>query len=288
MGRPRKRFGQHWLRDQKILQKIVEAATIEKCDRVLEIGPGQGILTKSLVSLSDTVIAVEIDRDLCRTLNIQFEKDARFHLIQGDILDLDLDNLLSNQPDVHPPDIQHPNIQHPNIQHPNKVVANIPYYITGPLLEKLLGRIRQPNPRPFDSIVLLLQKEVADRLYAPPGTKTFGALSVRVQYLADCELICPVPAKSFKPPPKVESAVVRLRPRPFPMQAQNPKLLEQLVKVGFSQKRKMLRNNLKGLINRDQITDHLEAMALNPQARAEDLSVPSWVTLSNRVSEMMK
>ncbi|MEO1401127.1 MAG: 16S rRNA (adenine(1518)-N(6)/adenine(1519)-N(6))-dimethyltransferase RsmA [Cyanobacteria bacterium J06635_1] len=272
MGRPRKRFGQHWLRDEKILQQIIEAATIEQCDRILEIGPGQGILTKRLVSLSDTVTAVEIDRDLCRTLTIQFEKNKHFHLIQGDILDLNLEEALVSQPDF---------------QHPNKVVANIPYYITGPLLEKLLGRIRQPTPRPFDSIVLLLQKEVADRLYAPPSTKTFGALSVRVQYLADCELICPVPAKAFKPPPKVESAVVRLRPRPFPIQAQNPKLLDQLVKVGFSQKRKMLRNNLKSLIDRDQLNALLKDMSLNPQARAEDLSVPSWVTLSNRLSNVL-
>ncbi|NEP16146.1 MAG: 16S rRNA (adenine(1518)-N(6)/adenine(1519)-N(6))-dimethyltransferase RsmA [Leptolyngbya sp. SIO4C1] len=272
MGRPRKRFGQHWLRDEQVLHEILAAANIEKRDRILEIGPGQGVLTKWLVSLAEAVVAVEIDWDLHRALKNQFEKAENFYLIQGDILELDVDDALLSQPEF---------------QHPNKVVANIPYYITGPILEKLLGTIRHPNPRPYDSIVLLLQKEVAERLYAAPGSKTYGALSVRVQYLADCELICPVPAKAFKPPPKVDSAVIRLRPRPFPIPCQNPKLLDQLVKLGFAQKRKMLRNNLKSLIDRDRLNALLEAMALNPQARAEDLSVPSWITLSNQLSNIL-
>lgn len=271
MPRPRKRFGQHWLRDPQILNHILTAAALSNTDRVLEIGPGQGVLTKGLVPFTQAVVAVEVDRDLVRQLQQQFQASERFHLIEGNFLDVDLTAALAD---------------YPQFQWPNKVVANIPYYITGPILEKLLGRIRQPNPHPYESIVLLVQKEVADRLYAEPGTKAFNGLSVRVQYLADCELICPVPAKAFKPAPKVESAVVRLRPRPFPQQASQPKLLDTLVKQGFAQKRKMLRNNLKSLVEREQLTALLAAMDINPQVRAEQLSVDNWVTLSNRVANL--
>lgn len=271
MPRPRKRFGQHWLRDPQILNQILAAAELSSTDRVLEIGPGQGVLTKGLVPFTQAVVAVEVDRDLVRQLRQQFQASERFHLIEGDFLDVDLTAALTD---------------YDNFQSPNKVVANIPYYITGPILEKLLGRIRQPNPHPYESIVLLLQKEVAERLYAEPGTKAFNGLSVRVQYLAECELICPVPAQAFKPAPKVESAVVRLRPRPFPRLASQPKLLDTLVKQGFSQKRKMLRNNLKSLLDREQLTAILEAMTINPQVRAEQLSVDQWVSLSNQISKL--
>ncbi|MEM7794888.1 MAG: 16S rRNA (adenine(1518)-N(6)/adenine(1519)-N(6))-dimethyltransferase RsmA [Cyanobacteria bacterium P01_C01_bin.118] len=271
MPRPRKRFGQHWLRDPQILNQILAAAELSNTDRILEIGPGQGVLTKGLVPFAQAVVAVEVDRDLVRQLQQQFQASERFHLIEGDFLDVDLNAVLAN---------------YPNFQTPNKVVANIPYYITGPILEKLLGRISQPNPHPFESIVLLVQKEIAERLYAEPGTKAFNGLSVRVQYMADCELICPVPASAFKPAPKVESAVIRLRPRPFSQQAQQPKLLDTLVKQGFSQKRKMLRNNLQSIVERDQVTTFLEDMDINPQVRAEQLSVHNWVTLSNRIGAL--
>ncbi len=271
MPRPRKRFGQHWLRDPQIWNQILAAADLSNTDRVLEIGPGQGVLTKGLVPFTQAVVAVEVDRDLVRQLRQQFQASERFHLIEGDFLDIDLTAALTD---------------YPNFQAPNKVVANIPYYITGPILEKLLGRIRQPNPHPYESIVLLVQKEVAERLYAEPGTKAFNGLSVRVQYLAECELICPVPAKAFKPAPKVESAVVRLRPRPFPQQANNPKLLDTLVKQGFSQKRKMLRNNLKSLVNLEQLNDIFAAVDIDPQIRAEQLSVNKWVDLCNHIEAL--
>ncbi|ESA33744.1 dimethyladenosine transferase [Leptolyngbya sp. Heron Island J] len=271
MPRPRKRFGQHWLRDPQILNQILAAAELSDTDRVLEIGPGQGVLTKGLVPFTQAVVAVEVDRDLVRQLQQQFQASERFHLIAGDFLDIDLTAALAD---------------YPNFQSPNKVVANIPYYITGPILEKLLGRIRQPNPHPYESIVLLVQKEVAERLYAEPGTKAFNGLSVRVQYLADCELICPVPAKAFKPAPKVESAVVRLRPRPFPQQANNPKLLDTLVKQGFSQKRKMLRNNLKSLVDREQLTHIFETMDIDLRVRAEQLSIGKWVGLCNHIEAL--
>lgn len=269
MPQARKRFGQHWLRSESALAQIVGAANLSPDDRILEIGPGTGILTKRLLPNVQSVVAVEIDRDLCQLLRREFASAPNFELIEGDFLSLDFSEKLAELP---------------NIQPPNKVVANIPYNITGPILEKLLGTIAQPNLSPFDSIVLLIQKEVAERLAAQPSSKAFGALSVRVQYLAACRWICEVPAKAFQPPPKVDSAVVRLEPRQFELTATNPRQLETLVKLGFATRRKMLRNNLQSLVDRDRLTELLTAMNLNPQVRAEDLSVRDWVTLSNTLA----
>jgi 16S rRNA (adenine1518-N6/adenine1519-N6)-dimethyltransferase len=274
----RKQFAQHWLRSEEALNKIVAAANLQrsdraqrtsKADRLLEIGPGTGILTRRLLPEVQSLVAVEIDRDLCELLVKQLGSKDNFLLLQGDFLTLDLDTHLTS---------------FPAFQKPNKVVANIPYNITGPILEKLLGTIAQPAAEPFDLIVLLVQKEVAERLCAKPSSTAFGALSVRVQYLAECELICNVPAKAFSPPPKVDSAVVRLRPRLVEPLADDPKHLETLVKLGFSSKRKMLRNNLKSVVERDRLTHLLEQLEVNPQARAEDLSVQQWVALSNTLA----
>jgi 16S rRNA (adenine1518-N6/adenine1519-N6)-dimethyltransferase len=266
MVRPRKYFAQHWLKSEKALDAIVKAAECSTNDRILEIGPGTGILTRRLLPLVQSLLAVEIDRDLCELLAKQLGKKENFLLLQGDFLTLDLDTNL---------------VAFPKFQQPNKVVANIPYNITGPIIEKLLGTITNPNPQPFDSIVLLIQKEVAERLYAKPGSKTFGALSVRVQYLAECELICHVGAAAFHPPPKVDSAVVRLRPRQIATPASDPKRLETLVKLGFAEKRKMLRNNLQSVVDRDRLSQLLEQLNINPQARAEEISTEQWVKLAN-------
>jgi len=281
---PRKRFAQHWLCSDKALNRIVQAAELTERDRVLEIGPGKGALTRLLLPRVSAVVAVEIDRDLCKHLVQKLGKVDNFLLLAGDILTLDLAAHLT---------------AFPKFQAPNKVVANIPYHITGPILDLLLGTLEFPAANSFEQIVLLVQKEVADRMCARPGSKTFGALSVRLQYLATCERICDVPAKAFYPPPKVDSAVVRIRPHQAwsipkqqsntegtssPPAALNPKLLDTLVKSGFSNKRKMLRNNLKALVNRDLLTHFLEKLDIVPHARAEDLSVAQWVALSNQLS----
>lgn len=263
---PRKQFAQHWLRSEKALSKIVKSALLSPSDRLLEIGPGTGILTTQLLSVAQSVVAVEIDTDLCKNLVKRFGNKENFLLLQGDILTLDIEGQLQD---------------FANFQNPNKVVANIPYNITGPIVEQLLGTIAEPNPNPFQLIVLLVQKEVAQRITAHAGSKTFGALSVRVQYLADCEYIFDVPAKAFYPPPKVDSAVIRLRPRPIEHPASNPAYLETLLKLGFASKRKMLRNNLQSVVSRDQLTQLLEQLEINPQVRAEDLSVEQWVNLAN-------
>ncbi|MEG3439989.1 16S rRNA (adenine(1518)-N(6)/adenine(1519)-N(6))-dimethyltransferase RsmA [Pannus brasiliensis CCIBt3594] len=263
---PRKRFGQHWLKDESILDRIVDAADLRPEDRVLEIGPGTGILTRRLLGSAGSVIAVEIDRDLCAKLPKIIGNKPNFQLIQGDILAIDPDTLGS----------------------PNKVVANIPYNITGPILEKLLGSIARPRTPAYDSIVLLIQKEVAERLVAVPSTKAYGGLSVRVRYLADCDWIADVPSRAFSPPPKVDSAVVRLRPRPLSPPVDRPKQLETLIALGFANRRKMLRNNLKSSIEPERLTRILTQLEIDPLCRAEDLSLSQWIALHDRLNETIE
>ncbi len=264
----KKQFGQHWLRNERVLDRIIQAAQLSPTDRILEIGPGTGILTRRLIAAASAVVAVEIDRDLCALLVKKLGDVDNFLLLQNDFLNLNLADTL---------------IDFPKFQNTNKVVANIPYNITGPILEKLLGNILQPASEPFDSIVLLVQREVADRLYAKPSTKAFGALSIRVQYLAECELVCPVLARDFSPPPRVDSAVVRLTPRKLTLTATSPKVLDNLVRLGFSTRRKMLRNNLQSAIDRADLIELLAALNLSAEVRAEDLSLEQWIQLANLV-----
>ena len=167
--RARRRFGQHWLHDRAVLNRIAAAADLSPQDRVLEIGPGQGALTAVLLDAPIAVLhAIELDRDLVDGLRQRFGGDERFQLRQGDALEIPL------------PEVE-------------KVVANIPYNITGPLLQRLLGRLDRPAWRQLDRLVLLVQHEVAERLRARPGSSAFGALSVRVQLLAEAESVCLVP-----------------------------------------------------------------------------------------------
>ena len=267
---PRKRFAQHWLKSDRILNKILAAAKLKKSDRILEIGPGTGIMTSRLLPEAEAVLAVEIDRDLCQKLVRKFSDRDNFLLLQGDILSLDLEANL---------------IAFPRFQNLNKVVANIPYNITGPILEKLLGTIAQPAKTNYELIVLLLQKEVAERLVASPGNKAYGALSVRVQYLATCEYICDVPSKAFYPPPKVDSAIVRLTAKIRENPAKNPKYLNTLLKLGFTTRRKMLKNNLKSIVECDRLSQILEQLNINPSCRAENLSLQNWIALSDRLDQ---
>jgi 16S rRNA (adenine1518-N6/adenine1519-N6)-dimethyltransferase len=263
---PRKQFGQHWLRSEKALQSIIRAAALEEDDRILEIGPGLGALTQMLLQSPASVVAVEIDRDLCPKLVAKFGHHERFLLLEGDILSLDLQGLI--RPEIYP----------------NKVVANIPYNITGPILDRVLGTVANPTQPAFKSIVLLLQKEVAQRITAKPGSRAFGALSVHCQYLADCDWIADVVAKAFFPPPKVDSAIIRLRPRPYPDPVEQPQWFSSLVRMGFQTRRKMLRNNLQSIIDRDRLSAILQQINATPEARAEELSVPQWVALSRLLS----
>jgi 16S rRNA (adenine1518-N6/adenine1519-N6)-dimethyltransferase len=235
----------------------LRAGKLQSRDRILEIGPGTGNLTRLILPFVESLTAVEIDRDLCKKLRKTMHQ-PNFHLIEGSILDIPLPVVT------------------------NKVIANIPYNITGEILKRLLGTLAEPIQQ-FEQIVLLVQKEIGDRLAAKAGHKAYNALSVKIQYLADCQFICDVPAAAFYPPPKVNSAVIRIIPRPPITPASDPKYLDRLLTMGFATKRKMLRNNLISEIDRDHLVQILESMGINGQVRAEDLAVAQWVALSEAV-----
>lgn len=253
-----KRFGQHWLGDPAYLDRICAAAELDPDEVVLEIGPGTGNLTTRLLALSP-VIAVEIDRRLAGGLRDRFARNPRFRLIEGDILQIPLP------------------------EEPRVVVANIPYNITGPILARLLGRVSAPN-RQFNRIVLLVQKELAERITAPPGSRTYGALSVRLQYLADCKLLFPIPARAFQPPPEVDSALIRIEPRPFELAAGNLERFESLVTRAFATRRKMLKNCLKGWVDETELSEALIELGHSKETRAEMLPVKHLVALANRLT----
>ena len=259
----RKRFGQHWLKDQSVLDRIVAAADLRAGDRVLEVGPGRGALTERLLqSAASAVHAVELDRDLVQGLQERFGGEPRFSLRQGDVLDVPL--LLEDGAPA------------------AKVVANIPYNITGPLLERLVGRLDRPVDPPYTTLVLLVQKEVAERIRARPGHSSFSALSVRMQLLARCRSVCAVPPRCFQPPPKVQSEVIQLDP--FPQDQRLDPLLakrvEALLKQAFLARRKMLRNTLGSLLPEDQLQQLAAEAGISLQQRPQELAPEAWVALA--------
>ena len=259
----RKRFGQHWLRDASVLAAIVEAADLRAEDRVLEVGPGRGALTERLLaSAAEAVQAIELDRDLVDGLTARFSADPRFHLRQGDVLESSL--------------------ALPDGRLATKVVANIPYNITGPLLERLIGRLDHPVDPPYQRLVLLVQKEVAERIRARPGHSSFSALSVRMQLLADCRSICPVPPRCFQPPPKVQSEVIALDPLPAErrLPLARARQVESLLKQAFRSRRKMLRNTLGSVAEADRLQAVTAEAGISLQQRPQDIAPAAWVALA--------
>ena len=263
----RKRFGQHWLKDQTVLDRIVAAADLQPSDRVLEVGPGRGALTERLLSSPAAAVqAVELDRDLVDGLRDRFGGDPRFSLCQGDVLELPLqleDGVAA------------------------KVVANIPYNITGPLLDRLVGRLDRPVDPPYQRLVLLVQKEVAERIRARPGHSSFSALSVRMQLMARCTTVCPVPPRCFQPPPKVQSEVIQIDPLPS-AQRLSPALarrVESLLKQAFLARRKMLRNTLASLAPEPQLQELAAAAGFHLQQRPQELAPQTWVALARGLNQ---
>lgn len=259
----RKRFGQHWLRDASVLAAIVEAADLRAEDRVLEVGPGRGALTERLLaSAAEAIQAIELDRDLVDGLTARFSADPRFHLRQGDVLESSL--------------------ALPDGRLATKVVANIPYNITGPLLERLIGRLDGPVDPPYQRLVLLVQKEVAERIRARPGHSSFSALSVRMQLLADCRSICPVPPRCFQPPPKVQSEVIALDPLPAErrLPLARARQVESLLKQAFRSRRKMLRNTLGSVAEADRLQAVTADAGISLQQRPQDIAPAAWVALA--------
>ena len=264
----RKRFGQHWLKDQTVLARIADAADLQSLDRVLEVGPGRGALTERLLASPVAAVhAVELDRDLVRGLQDRFGADARFSLRQGDVLESPL--LLGDGAPA------------------NKVVANIPYNITGPLLERLIGRLDQPVTPPYNRLVMLVQKEVAERIRARPGSSTFSALSVRMQLLAHCTSVCTVPPRCFQPPPKVQSEVIQLDPRPVQQRLAPPlaRQVESLLKQAFLARRKMLRNTLGSVLPESQLQQLAQEIGISLQQRPQELAPEQWVALARGLNQ---
>ena len=258
----KRRFGQNFLIDSHVLDKIIRGAEIGKEDAVLEIGPGIGTLTQALCEAAGEVTAVEIDRDLIPILEKTLAAYDNVRIINEDILKLDLSAISEK---------------------PLKVVANLPYYITTPIIMGLFE-----SGAPLLSITVMVQKEVADRMQAAPGGKDYGALSLAVQYYAEAEIIANVPPNCFIPRPGVGSAVIRLTKHTAPpVQPKDEKFMFRLIRAAFAQRRKTLVNTLRNdsslSYSREQLETVLAAMGLPAAVRGERLSLAEFAELSDQL-----
>lgn len=262
-----KKFGQNFLIDARVLEKIIGAAGITSEDFVLEIGPGIGTMTQYLCENAREVAAVEIDRNLIPILEDTLQGYDNVEIINEDILKVDINRLA----------------QEKNKGKPVKVVANLPYYITTPIIMKLFE-----SHVPVDSITIMVQKEVAERMQAEPGSKEYGALSLAVQYYAEPVIVANVPPNCFIPRPKVGSAVIRLvSHRESPVQVEDEKRMFALIRASFNQRRKTLVNGLNNspeiTASKEEIAKALVQMGLKENVRGEKLSLKQFAELSNRL-----
>ena len=252
---PRKRFGQNFLRDESVIEAIARAIAPVAGDHLVEIGPGEGALTEALIGCGCTLDAIELDRDLRTRLLAAFSTYSGFTLHSADALSFDFGSLYSSTP--------------------LRVVGNLPYNISTPLIFRLLDHAEL-----FTDMHFMLQLEVVERLAASPGNKDWGRLGVMAQFQCQVEHLFDVPPEAFHPPPKVQSAVVRLTPRsehPFP--EVNRASLSKVVTQAFSQRRKTLRNNFKGTLE----DGDFEALQIDAGARAETLSIDDFVAINTHL-----
>lgn len=264
-----KSLGQNFLTDQNILDKIVSGSGIDKSTNVLEIGPGAGTLTRELCLNAKKVTAVEIDKTLIPILNDVMSDFDNFNLINSDILELNINEFINNEFGGES----------------FVVVANLPYYITTPIIMNFLE-----SGLPVKSMTLMIQKEVAARILAKPGTKDYGALSVAVRFYADSAVICMASPHCFTPQPKVTSTVINLRIYEKPKyEVNNKEQFFQIVKSIFSQRRKTLVNSLSGSpymnLSKEKIIEALEKMKLNDKIRGEKLSIEQIIELTNIIDD---
>lgn len=260
-----KKFGQNFLIDTHVLEKIIESAQITKDDFVLEIGPGIGTMTQYLCESAREVAAVEIDKNLIPILADTLSGYDNVTVINEDILKVDINRLAAEK----------------NNNRPIKVVANLPYYITTPIIMGLFE-----SHVPIDSITIMVQKEVADRMQVGPGTKDYGALSLAVQYYAKPEIVANVPPNCFMPRPNVGSAVIRLtRHAQVPVQVEDEKLMFRLIRASFNQRRKTLVNGLNNSpeihLSKELIQESIEELGVPATIRGEALSLEQFAQLSN-------
>ena len=260
-----KKFGQNFLIDTNVLNRIIAAAEITKEDCLLEIGPGIGTMTQYLAESAGEVVAVEIDKNLIPILEDTLSGYDNVTVINQDILKLDIGKIVEER----------------NGGEPIKVVANLPYYITTPIIMRLFE-----SHVPLKSITIMVQKEVADRMQVGPGTKDYGALSLAVQYYAKPEIVANVPPNCFIPRPNVGSAVIRLtRHETPPVQVQDEKKMFSLIRASFNQRRKTLVNGLCNAselqLSKEQVAGALEEMGLSPTIRGEALTLEQFAKLSD-------
>lgn len=264
----KKSLGQNFLTDINILKNIVAAGDVKDTDNVVEIGPGIGALTEQLARAAKQVVAFEIDDRLIPVLDHTMAPYDNVTIVHNDILKVDLEKEFAKQ--------------FADTTAPLKLVANLPYYITTPILMQVLQ-----SGIHFDNIVVMMQKEVADRLSAEPGTKDYGSLTLAVQYRMNAKLAFTVSRTAFVPNPNVDSAIISLTPRePLAVQPRDKKQLFELFKIGFVMRRKTLWNNLttafgKGEAMQAKLTAALEAIDLDPRTRAEKLSLERFIELHN-------
>ena len=260
-----KKYGQNFLIDSHVLEKIMDAAEIGKDDCVVESGPGIGTMTQYLAERAGEVVAVEIDKNLIPILMETLVDYKNVSIINEDILKVDLNRIVEEK----------------NGGRPVKIVANLPYYITTPIIMGLFE-----NHVPVKSITVMVQKEVADRMQVGPGTKDYGALSLAVQYYAKPEIVAIVPPNCFIPRPNVASAVIRLTcHEKKPVEVKNEKGMFALIRASFNQRRKTLANSLSNAQNlsltREQVTEALESMQLSPTIRGEALTLEQFAALAD-------
>ena len=267
-----KKFGQNFLIDDHVITKIINAAEITKDDLVLEIGPGIGTMTQYLAESAGKVIAVEIDKNLIPILGETLAEYDNVTVINEDILKLDINRLVEEE----------------NDGKPIKVVANLPYYITTPIIMGLFE-----SHVPLQSITVMVQKEVADRMQVGPGSKDYGALSLAVQYYAKPYLAANVPPNCFMPRPNVGSAVIRLDClNRVPIEVSDEKLMFRLIRASFNQRRKTLQNGLANSpelsFSKEEIKSALEEMELSPTIRGEKLSLAQFAALADELKKIQQ
>ena len=265
-----KKFGQNFLTDTHVLDKIIRAAEITKDDFVLEIGPGIGTMTQYLAQAAREVVAVEIDKALIPILQDTLSGFPNAEVIQDDILKVDIAELAAER----------------NGGRPIKVVANLPYYITTPIIMSLFE-----HDVPLALVTVMVQKEVAERMQAGPGSKDYGALSLAVQYYADPYIVANVPPNCFMPRPNVGSAVIRLtRHKVPPVQVEDEQLMFQMIRASFNQRRKTLVNGLNHspemTLTKEQITKAVEGLGKGAGVRGEALTLEEFAKLSNTIYQM--
>lgn len=263
-----KKFGQNFLIDTRVLEEIIDAAEITKDNFVLEIGPGIGTMTQYLCEAAREVVAVEIDTNLIPILKDTLSAYDNVEVLNQDILKVDIASLAKER----------------NNDRPIKVVANLPYYITTPIIMGLFE-----SHVPIDSITIMVQKEVADRMQEGPGSKEYGALSLAVQYYAKPEIVVNVPPSCFMPQPKVGSAVIRLtRHEQLPVEVEDEKLMFQVIRASFNQRRKTLANGLNNFgsfgLSKEEIQSCIEELGVPVNIRGEALSLEQFAELANIIN----